>query len=103
MQEVHARVWKCPFCENTENAVKINNTKQFTAFTAKRCKKYAVKISFFFTASHRNSYENSPLNLDPGTHKQAASLIFVQFKSCRLAFIFFSLFDDFVHNIFEWF
>ena len=44
------------FCKNTENAVKKNNSPRFTAFTAftaKRCKKYAVKIIFFsphFTA-----------------------------------------------------
>ena len=41
------------FCKNAENAVKKNNSPRFTAFTAKRCKKYAVKIIFFsphFTA-----------------------------------------------------
>ena len=35
------------FCKNTENAVKINNSPRFTPFTAKRCKKYVVKIIFF--------------------------------------------------------
>ena len=43
-------VMKIPFCNNTENAVKINNSLRFAA---KRCKKYAVKIIVFsphFTA-----------------------------------------------------
>ena len=35
------------YCKNTENAVKINNSARFTAFTAQRCKKYAVKKIFF--------------------------------------------------------
>ena len=43
-----------------------NNSPRFTAFTAKRCKNYAVKIFFLFTAFPRISYENSPPNLDPG-------------------------------------
>ena len=41
----------CFFCKNTENALKTNNSPRLTAFTAKRCKKYAVKIIFV----HRNS------------------------------------------------
>ena len=50
------------FCKNAENAVKVNISPRFTGFTAKRCKKYAVKIIFV----HRICYENSPPNLDPG-------------------------------------
>ena len=49
--EVRTRVGKIHFCNNTENAVKINNSPRFTAFTAKRCKKYAVKIIFFHRIS----------------------------------------------------
>ena len=63
---MRSRVGMILFCKNTENAVKINNSPRVTAFTAKRCEKYAVKI-IFFTAFHRISYENSPPNLDPGT------------------------------------
>ena len=44
-------VGKLLFCKNAENAVKINNSPRFTAFTAKRCKKYAVKIIFFHRIS----------------------------------------------------
>ena len=61
------------FCKNAENVVKINNSPRFTAFTAKRCKKYAVKIIFFFTAFHRISYENSPPDLDPGINRAKCS------------------------------
>ena len=64
--EVRTRVGTILFCKITENAVKITNSQRFTAFTAKRCKKYAVKIIFFFTAFHRISYEISPLNIEPG-------------------------------------
>ena len=56
------------FCKNTDNAVKIFNSAQFTALTAKKCKKYEVKISFFsphflrkFTAEPRlgeSSYDD---------------------------------------------
>ena len=42
---------------NTQNAVTINNSPLFTAFTAKRC-----RFIFF----HRISYESSPPNFDPG-------------------------------------
>ena len=52
---------KSLFCKITENAVKINNSMRFIAFTAKRWTKNAVK--FFI---HRLSYENSPSNLEPG-------------------------------------
>ena len=71
----------------TENAVKKNNSPRFTAFTAKRCTKYAVKIIFFFTTFHRISYENSPPNLDPGcvyTKSDASRSTAAQ--SSRLAF-----------------
>ena len=47
--------------------MKINNSPPFTAFTAKKCQKYAVNI-IFFTALHRISYENSPRNLDQGNN-----------------------------------
>ena len=40
-----APVWEGFFCNNTEK--KINNSPRFTAFTAKRCKKYAMKIICF--------------------------------------------------------
>ena len=49
--EVRISVGKILFYKNTENAVKINNSPRFTAFTAKRCKKYAVKIIFFHRIS----------------------------------------------------
>ena len=62
---MQARVGTILFCKNTENAVKINNSPRLTAFTAKRCKKYAMKITFF-AAFHRISYKNSPPKLDPG-------------------------------------
>ena len=61
--EVRNRVGTILSCKNTENAVKINNSPQFTA---KRCKKNAAK--FFFSEFHRSSYENSPPNLDPIIH-----------------------------------
>ena len=57
------------FCMTTENAVKINNSPRFTAFTAKRCKKYAVKII------HRISYKNSSPNLDPGYNLKIYNMI----------------------------
>ena len=41
---IRTRVGRVLFCKNTEKAVKKNNSPRFTAFTAKRCKKYAVKI-----------------------------------------------------------
>ena len=43
---------KILFGKNTENALKKNNSPRFTAFTAKRCKKYSVKKFFspHFTA-----------------------------------------------------
>ena len=63
---MQTRVVTILFCKNTQNAVKINNSPRFNALTAKRCKKYAVKIIFFSTAFHRISYENSLLNVDPG-------------------------------------
>ena len=45
------------------NAVKINNSPLFTAFTAKRCKKYAAKINVF----HRISpHFLRKLNTKPG-------------------------------------
>ena len=49
--EVRTSVRTTLFCKNTDNAVKINNSPRFTAFTAKRCKKYAVKIIFFHRLS----------------------------------------------------
>ena len=51
--EVRTRVGTILFCKNTKTAVKIKNSPRFTGFTAKTCKKYAVKIIFFsphFTA-----------------------------------------------------
>ena len=53
-----------------ENTVKISNSPQFTAFTAKRCKKYAV---IFSTAFHRISYEK--LNAKPRPGKAAADIL----------------------------
>ena len=49
--DVGTRVGTILFCKNTDYAVKINNSPRFTAFTAKRCKKYAVKIIFFHRIS----------------------------------------------------
>ena len=44
--EVRARIMELLFCKNIENVVKANNPPRFTA---KRCKKYAVK-NILFTA-----------------------------------------------------
>ena len=44
------------------NAVEINNSPRFMAFTAKRCKKYDARWKFFSP----HSYEISMPNLDPG-------------------------------------
>ena len=49
--DVRTGVGTILFCKNTENAVKKNNSPRFTAFTAKRRKKYAVKIIFFHRIS----------------------------------------------------
>ena len=59
--EVRTHVGKLLFCKYTENAVKINNSQRFTAFTAKRC-------DYFFTTFYRISYKNLPPNLDPGSN-----------------------------------
>ena len=67
--------------------MKINNSPRFTAFTAKRCKKYAVKI-FFFTAFHRISYENSPPNLDPGNMSVCIGIQPVLFYYAALFYFF---------------
>ena len=50
--EVQTHVRKLLFVKNTENAHKMINSHQFTAFNAKRCKKYVVTIIFspHFTA-----------------------------------------------------
>ena len=68
--------------KNTENAVKINNSPRFTTFTAKRCKKHAVKIIFFhrisphfirkFTAKPRPRHDQqAKLKTGGQTSKQA--------------------------------
>ena len=44
--------------KNTENAVKINNSPRFTAFTSKRGKKYAVK--FFFSSNFLRKFTAKP-------------------------------------------
>ena len=50
------------FLKDTENSVKINKSPRFTAFTAKRCENYGVKLFFF----HGISYKSSLPSLDPG-------------------------------------
>ena len=45
------------FCKNTENAVQINDSPRFSAFTSKKCKKYAVNFfsTAFLTKIHRQT------------------------------------------------
>ena len=66
--EVRTRVRTTLFCKNTENAVKINNSPRFTAFTAKRCKTYAVKIIFFFHRISPHFLRNFTAKPRPGCY-----------------------------------
>ena len=73
----------------TENAVKNNNSPRFTAFTAKRCTKYAVKIIFFhhisphFLRKFTVSSMNSPCSLF--LPESALQLIFCQTRHHQTA------------------
>ena len=75
--EVRTGVGTILFCKNTENAVKKNNSPRFTAFTAKRCKKYAVKIIFFHRISPHflRKFTTKPRPGNVGSHRPPMTIL----------------------------